>query len=381
MKDIDNTKEYTDKLKNMKLSESARDKIRSNLQEYAQFHSINEGVRVSNDGRSIKQVPQRTSLLGLRLTYMPIALLLAVFVGGGVTFAAQDAVPGDMLYGIKTEVNENVRSFAAVTANAEAKLQTELLAERLKEATELKGEGKLSGEVGAKMQTAMKSQVEAAAEAASKTEAVTQATTNSMIAALVADYNLLVENDTELAVDINVLNINAATKSSLTTTLALEPVDVSFLANSTKARAEALQSVVVNAGTNISASVQAELQSKLDTALSIVADTSVEVEGEAREKLIEAADLVGEVEAKLTTLGTATIDTNTGAILNIDFGNQPQAEPEKTPDEEVIQPVDSVEDDSSLDIDVDIETDTGVDTDIIDVNLDADVSASSGINL
>lgn len=59
-KDI-RTSEYMKRLEGMKLSESSRSRIGDNLQGYAQFHAINEGVRDGGDSRSIEQVPGRTS--------------------------------------------------------------------------------------------------------------------------------------------------------------------------------------------------------------------------------------------------------------------------------------------------------------------------------
>ena len=104
------TTEYIEKLKNLKLSSVSRERIKKNLESYAAFHS----VRVAPEGRSIEQVPQRTTLLTLfNLSKKPMtALLIAVLVviGGGTSYAAQTAVPGDFLYPVKTEVNENIES-------------------------------------------------------------------------------------------------------------------------------------------------------------------------------------------------------------------------------------------------------------------------------
>ena len=64
MKNKDKTTEYVDKFKDMKLSAPSRARIENNLLEYARFHT----VRVGEDGRSIKQVPPRTSLIPISLT-------------------------------------------------------------------------------------------------------------------------------------------------------------------------------------------------------------------------------------------------------------------------------------------------------------------------
>ena len=77
------TKEYGEKLKGMKLSDTARSRIENNLLEYARFHS----VRVEGDGRSIGQVPQRTSLFNLfkQPKSMTAAIIAIMVLAGGGT--------------------------------------------------------------------------------------------------------------------------------------------------------------------------------------------------------------------------------------------------------------------------------------------------------
>ena len=113
------TKEYLEKLGSLKLSESSRSRIENNLLEYAKFH----GVRVEEDGRFIEQVPQRTSLFSLfkQPKSMTAAIIaLALIAGGGTSYAAEGAVPGDFLYTMKTEINENIKSAFAIGNEASA---------------------------------------------------------------------------------------------------------------------------------------------------------------------------------------------------------------------------------------------------------------------
>jgi hypothetical protein len=78
-----------------------------------------------------------------------IALLLA---GGGTSYAAQNAVPGDVLYPVKVGVNENVRTALAFSSRDKAAVETELITERLEEAQRLAAEGKLDAKAEAEIQ-------------------------------------------------------------------------------------------------------------------------------------------------------------------------------------------------------------------------------------
>lgn len=163
-----NTQTYFEKLKRMKLRDSSRARMESSLLEYARFHAVNEGVRVGDENRSSKQVPQRTSfiasLFNVRLSSMTAALLIALMIGGGTSYAAESSLPGDLLYGVKTEINENVQSAFAFSAKAEAELQARLAEERLREAEELAARGELDAEASAEIGTRLRAHYESATE-------------------------------------------------------------------------------------------------------------------------------------------------------------------------------------------------------------------------
>ncbi len=69
------------------------------------------------------------------------ALLL---VTGGVSLAAEGSLPGDSLYNMKLKVNEELKSFIAVTPEAKAKFAVETTEKRLQEAAQLSANGKLT---------------------------------------------------------------------------------------------------------------------------------------------------------------------------------------------------------------------------------------------
>lgn len=60
-----------------------------------------------------------------------------ILIGGTVSFAAEGALPGNMLYPVKTEVNERVRGVVAVTPQAKAEWDVKLVERRLLEVKEV----------------------------------------------------------------------------------------------------------------------------------------------------------------------------------------------------------------------------------------------------
>lgn len=74
---------------------------------------------------------------------LPAALVLALVVGGSISFAAEGALPGDLLYPVKVSVNESVRGAIAISSEAKTEWNSELIERRLQEAEELANEGKL----------------------------------------------------------------------------------------------------------------------------------------------------------------------------------------------------------------------------------------------
>lgn len=88
-------------------------------------------------------------------------ILITVLLGGGVSVAAETTEPGDVLYPVKTDVNETVSGWLAVSDNAEARLQSRLIERRLLEAEELAAEGTLDTEAEARLRTKAKAHAEA----------------------------------------------------------------------------------------------------------------------------------------------------------------------------------------------------------------------------
>ncbi len=74
------------------------------------------------------------------------AVLLVVLSSAGVSFAAENTLPGDFLYPVKINVNERIKAALAPSPQARAKIETDITVARLKEAEALSAKGKLDAQ-------------------------------------------------------------------------------------------------------------------------------------------------------------------------------------------------------------------------------------------
>src|SRR3989344_6698441 len=122
---------------NIFFSKQEKKVLRENLEAYLKFHPVRmeEGERLHVQRSSVLVYSLQVFL---RKKAMPIILILALmFGGGGVSYAAEGAVPGDALYPIKVSVNEEVRDIVALTPEAKADWESRLVERRLEEAEKL----------------------------------------------------------------------------------------------------------------------------------------------------------------------------------------------------------------------------------------------------
>lgn len=88
-----------------------------------------------------------------------LSVLIILGYGSSITLAAEGALPGDILYPIKTRVTEPVaRLVAATSPAAEAKFETKLLERRLQEVESLETDKKLDQELKQKVRKVIREQ-------------------------------------------------------------------------------------------------------------------------------------------------------------------------------------------------------------------------------
>ncbi|OGZ15012.1 MAG: hypothetical protein A3J08_01530 [Candidatus Lloydbacteria bacterium RIFCSPLOWO2_02_FULL_51_11] len=140
--------------KGVALSSDEKKEIGERLKAYASFHPVrNEVPERLYRRRSPFSVLYYSLQIIVRKRIMPIFLIIALMLGGGgVSYAAEGAVPGDALYQVKVNVNEEVRDLIARTPEAKATWETERVTRRLLEAEELAKDGVLAPEAQQKIE-------------------------------------------------------------------------------------------------------------------------------------------------------------------------------------------------------------------------------------
>ena len=298
-----NTTEYLAKLGQLKLSDSSRTRIENNLAAYARFHSVQgEGVRVGGDGRSIAQVPSRTSFItylrNLQLTSMTAALVaIMLVIGGGTSYAAESAVPGDFLYSIKTDVNENIENVFAFSDESKAELQVRLVEERLEEAEILAARGELSAAAATDISARLKTHYEAVDMHTKAAEATGDFTSGATLqanmegnlrthAALLTDLNTrVVGNDGMSLISVigTYIGLSAAAQTNATATIKTSTnakVTTAATIQSANTIISAAQTKLTRAESTLSAEVTIQVKARLAEAVraQVNAQASFEVE-------------------------------------------------------------------------------------------------------
>lgn len=125
-------------LRSIKLSDTERAALRTTLIAH---------MRESSARRAIPS-PWTWSLYIKPAQVAFLSLLIVVGYGSSMTLAADAALPGDILYHVKTRLNEPIARLVTVTSPAtEAKFETLLLEKRLEEAETLDTREKLGPEL------------------------------------------------------------------------------------------------------------------------------------------------------------------------------------------------------------------------------------------
>ncbi len=125
----------------------------------------------SNPARNVDQ-PRLLKWLGimspqprlLKFKYaMPLFLIFALLAsGGGVSYAAQNSLPGDPLYPVKVDVNEPIAGAFQFGTQAQAQWNADLAQTRLQEAEQLAAQNRLTPQLQAQVATRLQDAVAAA---------------------------------------------------------------------------------------------------------------------------------------------------------------------------------------------------------------------------
>ncbi|MBX2866475.1 hypothetical protein KTR10_00730 [Candidatus Kaiserbacteria bacterium] len=161
MKSFDN--DITKIAEKTRLKAAERRMLRDRVLSYMEYHPLPETMREKrtevpsfNVGEVLAWSQSHTRSLA--------GAFMAVFVVLVLPFAAEKAVPGDVLYPIKTKINESILASFADSPYEKVAFETELLERRIAEARLLAKEGKLNEETDAKIAETVKGHASAVQE-------------------------------------------------------------------------------------------------------------------------------------------------------------------------------------------------------------------------
>ncbi len=147
-------KKYADKI-NLKVSE--RDLLRERILSYMEYHPLPKQDLVLGDLRegivSESFITLHFNIHSLYARLLGSALILFVIAA---PFVAERSVPGDVLYLVKTGINETVQGQLANSPYEKIEFETKLMERRIGEARTLASEGKLTEKVKTELAATVK---------------------------------------------------------------------------------------------------------------------------------------------------------------------------------------------------------------------------------
>lgn len=95
-----------------------------------------------------------------RPAYAFVLASIVIIIGGNISYAAADSLPGDVLYPIKIHVNEKVQGALKVTPKAAARWEEQKIEKRLEEVNKLVEKGKFDSVKREQVEKEVKKNVE-----------------------------------------------------------------------------------------------------------------------------------------------------------------------------------------------------------------------------
>lgn len=228
---------------------------------------------------------------------MPIAILVAVFLAGGISIGAEASGPGDLLYPVKVGINEEVRGVFDFSQEAKAQWDARRAERRLEEAERLIVSGELSTELASKLESRFTERMESLRDrlAASDLTASGKAKLNSDLEArFTAHENVLLELGTRA---------KGASKNAI---MSLKEHVRAAIDTAAEVRVEAEGALAQANGPDVKAAAEGRkiaAQSKIDEVASFIARRgeriSVESKAQAQARVSVAETLVAEGDVEL----------------------------------------------------------------------------------
>jgi hypothetical protein len=149
----------------IRMRASERNELRERLISYMEYHPLPAEVASRKGARQTLESIVSEPFVAFKISSLYIrsfAGAFAVFLILGVPFVAEHSMPGDILYPVKVQFNEEVRSGLSFSPYAKVAWETERLERRIAEARLLASEGKLTEEKEQEVAEAVKTHTDAA---------------------------------------------------------------------------------------------------------------------------------------------------------------------------------------------------------------------------
>lgn len=150
---MNNLEKLFETIKRQSLSPHERGVSRENLKLFISEHpaEIPFAVRASTEIRETFTMFRFISTMRLHPALLSLALVLSL--GVGTSYAAENTLPGDILYPVKININEQVQGALAATPQAKADWNAKRVSRRLEEVEALVADDRLTAEHSATIRT------------------------------------------------------------------------------------------------------------------------------------------------------------------------------------------------------------------------------------
>ena len=146
------------------LKASERNELKARVVSYMEYHPLPKGMAVEASGKKQKAITSEPffTFTFNKLYVQSFSGVFALFLILSVPVAAERAIPGDVLYPVKVQFTEEIRSTLSLTPYAKVAWETQRLERRIAEAQLLASEGKLTPEAQSQFADAVKTHADAA---------------------------------------------------------------------------------------------------------------------------------------------------------------------------------------------------------------------------
>lgn len=263
-------KHIINEAKRSTLQKEEKSQIRETLFSFMQEHPV-------RNGQIIRHRYQNPNIwMSMLLRPAIVALLLVFVVGGGVGYAAEKSLPGDLLFSVKVNINEEIHGLFVFSEEAKANWQIERVERRLKETEKLALQDRLNKQTNETITSNFENHVNSA---------------SGHIAALEAQGNLLIAEDLNSRLESSLIAHEKVFQVLSQENMAINPVSEKVSDQINK---------ITNDGIQIEEKISREIKSEPDG--SIITEEKLRV---VTSELLKAQQVVTEARNSLGAESTA----------------------------------------------------------------------------